>query len=87
MIIKLLLFGLLCYVLYRVVSGSGGVPGVNSKRNAYRILGLSEGASVDQINEAHRRLIAKVHPDSGGSSELAAKVNEARDTLLKTISQ
>jgi DnaJ homolog subfamily C member 19 len=85
MIIKLILFGLLCYVLYRVVSGSGGIPGAGSKRNAYRVLGLTEGATVDQINEAHRRLIAKVHPDSGGSSELAAKVNEARDILLRQL--
>jgi DnaJ homolog subfamily C member 19 len=87
MIIKLLVFGLLCYVLYRVVISSGAIPAANGKRNAYRVLGLSEGASVDEINEAHRRLIAKVHPDSGGSSELAAKVNEARDVLLKTLSQ
>lgn len=49
---------------------------------AARLLGLPENADASQIAEAHKRLIAKVHPDAGGSAELAARVNLARDTLL-----
>lgn len=49
---------------------------------ARQLLGVSADASADQIKAAHRRLIARVHPDSGGSVDLAARVNRARDTLL-----
>ncbi len=50
--------------------------------DARRLLGVSEGASLQEIRDAHRRLIARVHPDTGGSTELAHRVNAARDTLL-----
>jgi len=50
--------------------------------DARRLLGVREDATLQEIREAHRRLIAKVHPDSGGSAELAHRVNAARDTLL-----
>ncbi len=48
-----------------------------------KVLGLSTDASTESVLDAPRRLIAKVHPDAGGSAELAARINEARDTLLK----
>ena len=44
--------------------------------------GSTEGATLQEIRDAHRRLIARVHPDAGGSAELAHRVNAARDTLL-----
>jgi DnaJ-domain-containing protein 1 len=50
---------------------------------AYRILGLNAGASNDDIKAAYRRLMGQLHPDHGGSDYLAAKVNQAKDFLLK----
>lgn len=50
--------------------------------DAQRLLGLSADAGLDEIRAAHRRLIARVHPDSGGSEELAQRINAARDALI-----
>ena len=50
--------------------------------DARRLLGVAEGASLEEIRAAHRRLIARVHPDAGGSTELAERVNAARDALV-----
>ena len=60
-------------------------PGVDmSREDALGVLGLSAGASDEEIRAAHRRLIQRVHPDVGGSADLAARINRAKEVLLDT---
>jgi len=53
-----------------------------TREEALAVLGLAEGATEQEIKAAHRRLIQRVHPDVGGSSDLAARINRAKDVLL-----
>ena len=66
-------------------AGLGAAPGPRAmgEKEAYQVLGLAPGASEAEIREAHRRLMKRAHPDAGGSPELAARLNEARDVLLR----
>ena len=61
-----------------VAPGSGAM----TKEEAYQILGLEAGATAADIRKAHRRLMQRLHPDIGGTSFLAARINEAKDVLL-----
>ena len=54
---------------------------------ARRVLGLDESATLVEIRAAYRRIAAAVHPDRGGSTELARQVNMARDVLLKNATE
>ncbi|MDO8605364.1 MAG: DnaJ domain-containing protein [Phaeospirillum sp.] len=53
-----------------------------TRQQAYEVLGLPPDATPDEIKEAHRRLMRANHPDSGGSTWIAARLNQARDLLL-----
>lgn len=59
----------------------GGAQKV-TKEEAIEILGLKSGYSREDVVQAHRRMMQKVHPDRGGSDYLAAQINKAKDTLL-----
>ena len=61
----------------------GGFEDKMTKREAALILGVRESSTPKRIKEAHRNLLILNHPDTGGSTFLSGKINEAKDLLLK----
>lgn len=55
-----------------------------TRDEAAAVLGVKPDADAEQIRTAHKKLIAQIHPDKGGTDYLAAKINEARDVMLAT---
>ena len=80
---KIILFFALLAGLYFAGKRALSVPSAMGRGEAAKLLGLSTDADTNAVLEAHRRLIAKVHPDAGGNAELASRINLARDTMLK----
>ncbi len=67
-------------------AGTADAPrraGAMSKDEAYEVLGLQKGASREEVVRSHRSLMKKLHPDHGGTTDLAARVNEAKDVLMR----
>ncbi|MEH3116962.1 MAG: DnaJ domain-containing protein [Methylorubrum populi] len=62
--------------------GGAAKPGTMTEEEAYQVLGLERGASLEEVRAAHRTLMKRLHPDQGGSVERAARVNAARDRLV-----
>ena len=61
----------------------GGFEKEMTKREAALILGVSQNSVEDKILAAHRKMMFNNHPDNGGSTYLATKVNEAKEMLVK----
>jgi len=80
---KILFIGLVLFGLWLLLRKTAPAPKIDEKE-ARAILGVDRTADAEAIRAAHRRLVAAVHPDRGGSTELARRINAARDVLLKT---
>ncbi len=83
MILRLLLVALVAFLAWRYLGPL--LRGPADLDRARKLLGVGPAASRDEILAAHRRLVARVHPDAGGSEALAAEVNAARDLLLARL--
>ena len=89
--IKLVWLAVLASIACRMLAGrwpwqlfAAGTAAADEAQ-ARAVLGVRRGASAAEITEAHRRVIADVHPDRGGSTEKVHEANAARDLLLARL--
>jgi DnaJ homolog subfamily C member 19 len=83
--IKLLVLAAIGLGLYLFVTNKLAGPRGMSVAEAAKLLGVGLQTDANSVVEAHRRLIAKIHPDAGGTDALAAQINRARDVMLNHI--
>jgi hypothetical protein len=81
-----LMTGAVLWGMFRIRTRRAASPVIPADE-ARRLLGIGPDATLAEIRAAHRRLIAKVHPDAGGSTELANRVNAARDSLVTEMNR
>ncbi len=90
---RLLLYLILASAVLRMATGKwpwqylSGPPGRDEEGAARTLLGLGRSANREDIIEAHRNLLIRVHPDRGGSNEAVHRANAARDLLLARLSR
>jgi hypothetical protein len=89
-VIKLLVLLALGAIVFKMATGRWPwepklASGHAVRQRARALLGVAPGAARQDIVEAHRRLVATVHPDRGGSNELVHEANAARDVLLADL--
>lgn len=77
----------LLWAAWRRKPRAAAPPSPMAADEARRLLGVPADASLAEVRDAHRRLIARVHPDAGGSAELATRVNAARDALVAEMNR
>ena len=90
---RLLLLAALAVIACRVILGKwpweylrGAPTREQALLQARRLLGVSATATAREIRDAHRRMVAMVHPDrNGGSNVQLQEVNAARDLLLNNL--
>jgi hypothetical protein len=88
--IRLLILIALGCILYKMIAGRWPWEKKVSTRQqaifrARRLLGVEERASREEIVAAHKKLIAMVHPDRGGTNEQVHEANAARDLLFDEL--
>ena len=84
LLLKLAIGLVLAALVYAWLRRSFAGPAMRANE-ARTLLGVRDDANAEEIRAAHRRLIAKVHPDAGGSAGLATQVNDARDALIAEL--
>lgn len=87
MILKLAIAAFILWMIWRWWTSQKTARIGMDASEAYAVLGLPETATADEVRAAHRRLIAQVHPDKGGSADLTTRVNAARDLLLERLNR
>lgn len=80
---KWIIAALIVWAVWYFLRKPRRAPLIRDEAEARAVLGVGPEADADAIRAAHRRLVAQVHPDRGGSPDLARRVNAARDLLLR----